>query len=77
MSYAAFCIIVPPTIFWFFWTICGVGGRYFYFLPAPYQSIPFWDCFGLFVVIGALKWILLDGVFYRDTKTGSEREEEE
>ena len=41
--------------FWICWTSCGIGSLYFDFLPAKYQSLPFWHCVGLFMVIGILK----------------------
>lgn len=37
--------------FWLIWTVCGLGKKYFYFLPTTYQEIPFWHCVGLFIVI--------------------------
>lgn len=40
--------------FWIVWTACGFGKIYFYWLPEVYQSIPFWHCVGLFMVIGIL-----------------------
>lgn len=44
--------------FWVIWTACGIGKKYFYFLPEVYQSIGFWECVGLFTIIGILKQIL-------------------
>jgi hypothetical protein len=44
--------------FWMIWTACGLGRKYFYFLPEVYQSIGFWECVGLFVVVGILKSLL-------------------
>ena len=41
--------------FWFIYTVLGIGKLYFYFLPEIYQSIPFWNCVGLFIVIAILK----------------------
>ena len=41
--------------FWFFWTFCRLGEQYFYFVPDLYQSVPFWDCVGLFIVVSILK----------------------
>ena len=41
--------------FWFFWTYWEAGKIYFYFIPEVFQSIPFWDCVGLFVVLSILK----------------------
>jgi hypothetical protein len=51
---AAISLAIP---FWICWTSCGIGAKYFYFLPAVYQSISFWNCVGLFVtlnIIGSL-----------------------
>ena len=45
---AAISLAVP---FWFFWSILGVGKTYFFFLPLVYQTIPFWDAVGLFIVM--------------------------
>lgn len=44
--------------FWFCWTCCGLGQLYFGFLPERYQSIPFWHCVGLFIIIGILRPML-------------------
>jgi len=44
--------------FWFIWTHCHIGQHFFYFLPQVFQSIGFWDCVGLFFVIGILKTVL-------------------
>lgn len=44
--------------FWVIWSVCGIGAKYFYWLPEVYQSIPFWNCVGLFMVIGILKHVL-------------------
>lgn len=41
--------------FWFCWTRCGLGAKYFYWLPDIYLHIPFWNCVGLFIVISILK----------------------
>jgi len=45
--------------FWLCWTKFGIGEKYFYQLPELYQSIPFWDCVWLFIVIGILKGTLI------------------
>lgn len=45
--------------FWFLWTICGYGRVYFSWLPPIYQSIPFWDCVCLVIVISILKAVLI------------------
>lgn len=37
--------------FWFVWTYCELGKKYFYFLPAVFQSIPFWHVVGLFIAV--------------------------
>jgi hypothetical protein len=41
--------------FWFLWTYCGLGQRYFYFLPAVYIDMGFWNIVGLFLVISILR----------------------
>jgi hypothetical protein len=41
--------------FWICWTACGIGARYFYWLPDVYHEIPFWNCVGLFMVMSILK----------------------
>ena len=45
--------------FWFCWTACGLGQKYFYWLPPVYQHIGFWSCVGLFMIISILKAILV------------------
>lgn len=45
--------------FWICWTKCGIGHKYFYWLPEIYQSINFWPCVGLFIVISILKSTLV------------------
>jgi len=45
--------------FWICWTACGIGKAYFDFLPAKYQSIPFWNCVGIFVVVSVLKAVFV------------------
>jgi len=44
--------------FWFFWTKCGIGVKFFSFLPGIYTSIGFWDSVMLFVCIGIIKAVL-------------------
>ena len=44
--------------FWIAWTVCGIGDKYFYWLPEVYRVIPFWNCVGLFLCIGILKSVL-------------------
>ena len=38
-------------IWWATWTWGGIGAKYFDFLPSVYQAIPYWDCFGLLVIV--------------------------
>ena len=45
--------------FWICWTACNIGRKFFYFLPDVYWSIGFWNCVGLFTVIGILKTVLV------------------
>lgn len=50
--------------FWFCWTVMDVGEKYFYFIPETYQSIPFWECVYLFIVIAILKGTLIPRLFH-------------
>ncbi len=45
--------------FWFLWTACELGTMYFGFLPDKYQTLPFFHCVGLFIVISILKVVLI------------------
>lgn len=57
---ASISLAVP---FWFFWTYWELGKEYFFFLPPVYQSIQFWNCVGLFVIVAILKGTLIPKVF--------------
>lgn len=48
--------------FWFLWTLNNFGTEYFSFLPEKYQTIPFWDCVGLFIIVSILKGTLMPSV---------------
>ena len=50
------CSLAVP--FWVIWSVMGLGEKYFYWLPEVYHSVPFWDCVGLFMIIGILKCVL-------------------
>ena len=41
--------------FWLCWTVCGIGARYFYWLPEVYHAISFWNCVGLFICASIIK----------------------
>lgn len=45
--------------FWLCWTVCGIGERYFYWMPEVYQAIPFWNCVGLFICTSIIKGALV------------------
>lgn len=45
--------------FWICWSICGIGGTYFEFLPEKWQSIPFWNCIGLFMSVSIIKTVFV------------------
>ena len=57
---AAVGLAVP---FWLCWTAWDIGETYFDFLPEKYQSIPFWDCVGLFIVISIIKGTITPRIF--------------
>lgn len=54
--------------FWFFWSICGIGEKYFYWLPQIYHYISFLNCIGLFVVISILKATIVPKIISVDIK---------
>ncbi len=43
--------------FWICWTVCDIGKTYFNFLPEQWQSIPFWNCVGLFMCMGLIRFV--------------------
>jgi hypothetical protein len=45
--------------FWICWTVCGIGQLYFDFLPTQWQSIPFWNCVGLFLSVSIIKAVFV------------------
>jgi hypothetical protein len=45
--------------FWICWTVCGIGGLYFDFLPEQWRSIPFWNCVGLFLSVSIIKTVFV------------------
>jgi len=57
--------------FWIAWTACGVGERYFYFLPDVYHGVSFWGCVGAFLCVGILKRVLTPS-FVTVTQTNSD-----
>ena len=58
--------------FWFIWTVCDIGKKYFYWIPEVYQSIPFWECVGLFMVISILKNVLIPKLASVEQKNGKD-----
>ena len=45
--------------FWYCWTICEIGSKYFDFLPSNWQSISFWNCVGLFISVSIIKTVFI------------------
>ena len=41
--------------FWLFWTVFGMGEKYFYFVPPIYYEIGFWESFMVFSLVSILK----------------------
>lgn len=44
--------------FWFLWTYCSLGRKYFGFMPEVWLSIGFWDCVGVFVILSIIRAVL-------------------
>lgn len=58
-------IIVSTSLaipFWIFWTVFGIGEKYFYFLPSVWRSIPFFECIGLFVSVSIIQCVFVPKV---------------
>ena len=51
--------IVLAIPFWLFWTVFGIGTKYFSFLPSIYQSITLWHCMGIFACIGLIRMLIM------------------
>ena len=56
---SAFFAVSLAVPFWFIWTVCGIGQTYAYWLPAVYLHPGFWDCVGVFIVMGIIKTIFV------------------
>jgi hypothetical protein len=48
--------------FWIIWTVCGIGEKFFYFVPDVYKQIGFWESVGLFMVVGIIKQVFVPKV---------------
>ena len=62
--------------FWIVWSVCGIGEKYFYFLPQVYKDPGFWDCVGVFIVIPILKSIFLPRLSVSNKQTVGKTEDE-
>lgn len=58
--------------FWLFWTVFGLGAKYFYWLPVVYQTIPFWHCVGLFTIVGIINTALVPKLLHVEQTVKSE-----
>ena len=56
--------------FWFIWTLCGIGDRFFYWLPPVYLRPGFWDCVGIFIVVPILHWLVVPKLAKVSQKSG-------
>ena len=59
--------------FYICWSACGIGERYFYFLPPVFQYISFWHCVGLFLVFSVLRPMLPTVVSISQTNDNSSK----
>lgn len=57
--------------FYVVWTACGIGERFFYFLPPVYQSIGFWNCVGLFIAVSIIKSVFVPRLVSINTSSES------
>lgn len=44
--------------FWLCWTVFGIGTKYFSFLPTVWQTIPFWECVGVFTCVSIARFVV-------------------
>ncbi len=47
------CSLALP--FWIAWTLCGIGPKFFAFLPDVYLAPGFWEIVGVFICLGILR----------------------
>lgn len=74
LSFAGNVSLAIP--FWICWTCCGIGSSYFDFLPECWQSIPFWNCVGIFMSVSIIKTVFVPKLASvsqsADAKTGKD-----
>lgn len=65
VKYGAWLLIVLlspalATLFWLLWN--WLAPVYFYWLPSPYQAIPWWHCVGLFWLMPLMRLLVWPGM---------------
>lgn len=69
--FLSFCASVSLAVpFWLCWTQFSIGTTYFNFLPAQWQSIPFWSCVGIFIVMSVVKCVFYPKLVTMSYPTG-------
>lgn len=53
---ASFVLAIP---FYVCWTLYGIGGAYFFFLPSAWHSIPYMKCVGMFLSVFILRFVFV------------------
>ena len=71
LSFVANVSLAVP--FWFFWTHWKLGSIYFYFVPPVYWHIPFWDCVGLFLLLGIFRGLIPTIVSVRQSNSNDRK----
>lgn len=61
LSWGLTSLMAIPT--WLLWTVCGLGSRYFDFLPVAWQSISLMNLLGLFWLFAVLRSTLKGAEF--------------
>ena len=57
---ASFVIAASVSVpVWYCWTVCGLGRLYGSGLPEVWQSVPYWHCVGLFIVVSTVRSAVL------------------
>lgn len=48
--------------FWIVWNPCGIGAKFFYWLPTVYLHTGFWETVGFFIAAGIVKSVVTPNI---------------
>ena len=70
---SAFFAVSLAVPFWFIWTVCGIGETYAYWLPDVYLHPGFWQCVGIFIVMGIIKVVFVPRIASTSSSSESKK----